>query len=125
MLSFSEFLTACPSEDGLRYPISCSQCWIFGEAFSCVVFDNEDPDCLVRVFFSVMRFELCLLIGGFHAFPNFLSETALRLAFFTDFGDRGNASEAWKKNKSIKLKIKIEEHLRLRKQQVKYYMLQL
>lgn len=99
MLSFSESLAACPSKDSLRYPISCSQCWIFGEAFSCVVFDNEVPDCLVRLIFSVMRFELCVLIGGFHAFPNFLSGTAQELAFVTGFGDRGIASETWKMNK--------------------------
>lgn len=77
-------------------PISYSQCWIFGEAFSRVVFDNEVPDCLVWLIFSVMRFDLLVLIGGFHEFPNFLSWTVVELAFLTGFVDRGNVTEIWK-----------------------------
>lgn len=58
-----------------------------------MVFDNEVPDCLVRLFFSVIRLELLVLIGGFHEFPMFFVVLELEFACLTCLGDRGIVTE--------------------------------
>jgi hypothetical protein len=60
-----------------------------------VLFDNEVLDCLVGLFFSVIRLELLALIGGLHEFPTFFVVLELELACLTCLGDRGNVTDIW------------------------------
>lgn len=75
---------------------SCSQRWMFGATFSCLIFlDNELTDCLdVWLIFSVILLEVLTLTGGFHEFWGILPWLELEeVAFLPVFGDWGCESE--------------------------------